>query len=474
MKKYILSLLIVASIVSSCDTDINRDPDLLPLENTALSTQLPAGIIGIVGPQGAGMAVFGGFWSQYWTQSNVATQFADIDGYTVTSGDYQYIWDSMYDGLGDIRAVKRKAQAEGNWKYYLIATVLDVQASQILTDMYGDIPYKEASNPSILKPKFDTTENVYTYMIEDLDDALAKNLDESTGETPGKDDLIFNGNMENWIKFANTLKLKIYIRQTFVKPSIVNEITALMTSGVPFLDVDASMTQFINEINQSNPLYEYIVRSLNVTTNLRMSYTMSSYFAENTDPRRDKYYGPGNALFQGDFSNTTASNIAVVTLNASTPALLLSKEESLFLQAEANERMGSSAMAQTLYEQAVLANFTRHGLDGSSFITGAYAYPSAGGLEEKIKAIITQKWAASFPGNGFEAFFETNRTGYPNYSEFKQNEAGYIPGDLAYSINGSTGGSFPKRIQYPLSERNANPNVPTVKPITAPVWWAKN
>ncbi|MGG7036738.1 MAG: hypothetical protein ACI7YS_16310, partial [Flavobacterium sp.] len=101
MKKYILSLLIVASIVSSCDTDINRDPDLLPLENTALSTQLPAGIIGIVGPQGAGMAVFGGFWSQYWTQSNVATQFADIDGYTVTSGDYQYIWDSMYDGLGD-------------------------------------------------------------------------------------------------------------------------------------------------------------------------------------------------------------------------------------------------------------------------------------------------------------------------------------------------------------------------------------
>lgn len=481
MKKYILSLLITGLFLTSCETDINTDPDLLPLEGTALSTQLPAGIIGIVGGQGSAMAVIGGFWSQYWTQSNTATQHANIDSYNVQSGDYMYIWDSMYDGLGDIRAVKRKALEQGNWNYYLIATTLEVQASQILTDLYGDTPYKEANIPTILKPKFNTTEEIYTYMVEDLDDALAKNLDESTGETPGKDDLIFGGNMENWKKFAYTLKLKLLIRQTNVDSGINSKISALLgEEGVQFLDMDAAMTQFKDEINQSNPLYEYSIRSLN-TNNLVMSYTMSSYLTESNDPRRDKYYSSGNPLFQGDFANNAPTGLALTTLHPETPVFLISKEESLFLQAEAHERTGNSSTAQTLYEEAVTANFVRYKdedgntLDATSLLSGAYAYPSTGSLEEKIEAIITQKWSAGFPGNGIEAFFETNRTGYPKYSKFKQNESGYIIGELGYSIGGVTvDRKLPKRIPYPLSEINANPNTPNVQKITAPVWWAKN
>jgi hypothetical protein len=476
MKKIIISLLVISTAFVGCNTDldINRDPDFLDPNSAPLSAQLPAGIVGIVGSEGAGMAIFGGFWSQYWTQSNAANQFKEIDNYSASTSDYNYIWDGMFDGLGDIRNVKRRALAEGNWKYYLIATTLEVQASQILTDMYGSIPYKQANNIAILTPQFNTGEQVYTYMIEDLNDALSKDLSTSQGTSPAADDYIFGGNMTNWKKFANTLKLKIYMRQTnSSRAAIANAgIQQMLADNTDFLTVDAGMTQFTDAINQSNPLYEYVIRRLNVATNLRMSTTLSSYFNANADTRKTSYYAAGNSLNQGDFNNPVgAGTIAVVKLSATTPVLLMSKEESLFLQAEAMERYNGGAGAKALYDAAVSANFSRYSLSAASYLTGAYLYPSAGTFDQKLEAIITQKWAASFPGNGFEAFFETNRTGYPRTSAVPQNNVGYIPGQLVYSVTGTTAGAFPKRIVYPLSERNANPNTPTLVPITTPIWW---
>jgi len=149
----------------------------------------------------------------------------------------------------------------------------------------------------------------------------------------------------------------------------------------------------------------------------------------------------------------------------------MSKEESLFLQAEAMERANGGTGAKALYDAAVDANFARYAASATSLLAGSYAYPTAGTFDQKLEAIITQKWAASFPGNGFEAFFEKNRTGYPLTSTVPQSNAGYVPGQIAYSVNGGTGGLFPRRIVYPLSERNANPNTPTLLPITTPVWW---
>jgi len=475
MKKFIISIIVLSATFIGCssDLDINRDPDSLSPSSAPLSAQLPAGIIGIIGPEGAGMAIIGGMWSQYWTQSNAANQYKIIDNYSIGTSDYNFVWNSMYDGLGDIRNVKKRALAEENWNYYLIATVLEAQASQVLTDFYGSIPFEEANNPSILEPKFNTGEEVYGFLISNLDEALSKPLAASKGEVPGKDDLIFAGNMANWIKFANTMKLKIYMRQTLSSRAAIASagITQMINAGTQFLTVDAGMTQFVDEINQSNPLYEFNNRRLNVATNLRMSTTLASFLDLNIDTRKAKYYLAGNSLNQGDYNNPVgAGTIAVVKLSATTPALLMSKEESLFLQAEAMERFNGGVGAKALYDAAVNANFTRYGLVGAAFVAGPYAYP-VGTLEKKIEAIITQKWIASFPGNGFEAFFEKNRTGYPKTSSVYQTDSGYIAGQFVYAKNGTTAGQFPRRLEYPLSERNANTNAPTLVPITTPVWW---
>lgn len=481
MKKIFLSLIGLSMLFTSCDTelDINRNPDNLP--DVPMSSQLPAGQMGLVAAEGSYYALIGGFWSQYWTQSNSANQYKDIDSYIIGTGDYYLAWRDMYDALGDIRNVKRKALAEQNWKYYLIASVMDAQGSQVLTDFYGSIPYSEANNQSILQPMFDTGEAVYDGMIADINFALSQDLSASVGSAPGTDDLIFAGNMDNWVKFANTMKLKIYMRQTNSSRAGIAEagIQSLLTSGAEFLDIDAGVIDnaagepfFVDALGLSNPLYETDRRRLNVATNLRMSRTLSSYLIANADPRRDAYYTAGNPLNQGDFSNLApATSIAIVILNATTPAYLISREESLFLQAEAQARYGSGGQAE--YNAAVTENFAKYGLDATPFVAagGAYEYPTAGNLEAKIEAIITQKWISSFPGNGFEAFFETNRTGYPKTSPVPQTDGTYVPGELAYSVNGATQGNFPKRIVYPQEETNTNSNTPALSPITTPVWW---
>lgn len=475
MKKIIISFLTLSLLFTACENnlDINRDPD--SLQTVPLSSQLPAGIGGLIGAEGSYYALIGGFWSQYWTQSSVANQYRDIDGYVIGTESYNAGWRSMYDALGDVRAVKANSEAVSNWNYYLIATVLEAQGSQVLTDFYGSIPYSEANNRKILNPKFDTGEEVYKLMIRDLNIALSKPLASSQGKAPAADDLIFGGNMENWVRFANTMKLKIFMRQINSSNSTeaIAGIKALLASGVDFLDKDAAMTSFEDNPSLSNPLYESDRRQLNTATNLRMSKTLSSYFDANADIRKAKYYGPGVPLNQGDFTNTTipATTISIVELHPTTPAYLMTREESLFLQAEAQARYGSGDKA--LYDAAVLENFKKYSLDGSSYIAtnGAYEYPSTGTLEEKIEAIITQKWISCFPGNGFEAYFETNRTGYPKTSAVPQTSALYIPGQIAYSLNGATNGLFPKRIVYPQSEKNTNTNTPAVLPITTPVWW---
>lgn len=481
MKK-IATLITALFLLVSCDEtfDINRDPDSLP-PGQAFSTILPAGIAGIAGAQGSYYALIGGFWSQFWTQNNTSNQYKDVDQYSIGTNDYQVGWTAMYDALNDIRVVKAKALAESNWNYYLIATVLEVQASQVMTDLYDDIPYTEANNASILQPKFNTGKETYDLMIADLKLALSKDQITSIGEKPAKDDFIFGGNMENWTKYGNTLLLKLHLRLTQVNPTLAESgIKTLIDSDAQFLDVDAGMNtrapydQFIDAADRSNPLYETDRRQLNTAGNLRASKTLYSYLSVNADPRKDQYYGAGVPNNQGDFENTL-SPLSVVTLKATTPVYFISKEESYFLQAEALTRYYGGTGAKAAYDLGVATNFSKYSLSAAAFTdsAGKYEFPATG-TAAQIEAIITQKWIASFPGNGYESFLEQNRTGYPKESVLPQSDEDYIPGQLSISVENVTGGKFPRRVILPNTVKSRNPNAPALKAITAPVWWDVN
>lgn len=475
-----LIVLISFLVLYSCETDldINRDPDLLSPDQIPMSLELPSAETGIAGSAGAYLAIVGGFWSQYWTQSAIANQYKQIDDYSLNSNDnlINGNWNSMYDALTDIRNIKKNAEQSSNWNYYLIATTLEVYSSQILVDLYGSIPYTEANNSSILNPKFESADVVYDKMVSDLKLALSKDFGSSPiDNVPGTTDFIFAGNMNKWKEFANTLLLKLYLRQSEVRPTIAQQgILELYANNTVFLQQSAAITQFVDEAGRSNPLYESDRRQLNVATNLRASKTLGSFLQDNSDTRLGLFYSGTTFQNQGDYTNPSGANVSIVKLAATDPFYFISLAESKFLQAEASVRYLGGANAQNLYNQGVTSAFNQWGLDASTFLSGVYAYPN-GTQSENIEAIITQKWVSFFPGRGYESFIEQNRTGFPLVSNVPQTSGSYVSGQFAYSVQGLTGGLFPKRLEYPNQELQRNSNAPTtVISITEKVWYEVN
>ena len=104
-------------------------------------------------------------------------------------------------------------------------------------------------------PHFQSGESVYDGLIKNIDEALSKPI---TGSSlVGDNDVIFAGNMTQWRKFANTLKLKIYLRQTEARPSVAEAgVRSLYGNGVGFLATDAKEDVFQDVTSKRNPFFE--------------------------------------------------------------------------------------------------------------------------------------------------------------------------------------------------------------------------
>lgn len=200
----------------------------------------------------------------------------------------------------------------------------------------------------------------------------------------------------------------------------------------------------------------------------------------NADPRLSKYFGAASPVSQ-DQGNVNASQTSFPTYptattpaqSATDPVYFITAAESYFLQAEAAVRYGNAANASALYSAGLSASFSQDGGGGS--IPAAYAFPVSGTTEQKIEAIITQKWL-SLPSSGhtLEGFFDQERTGYPKLSSVYSTNDAYVPGQWVispYSV--LPVGKYPKRLVFPDSERSRNNKTPAEVPVTTPVWWGK-
>jgi hypothetical protein len=471
--------------------DINQNPNFPTLAQGNPSLVFPAGVLATMGAIGGNLGIVGGMWSQYFTQSPLANQYTDIDAYNMPSTDpfVNTTWDILFpSALKNYQYVIDQTRASGDWNYFLLATTMKAYTAQVMVDLYGEIPYSQAlQGAAILQPKFDSGYSVYTSLLASLDSALSENFNATTVTEPGNQDLIFGGNIANWISFANTLELKIYLRMINANPTLTaSGITNLYAGGATFLNEDAAITNFTNAPGQDNPMYEQDKRSLNTPSNCRASTTFVSWLVANNDPRAVYYFQSAApaSVNQGDYtSDLPIYKDAPVFRNtdataATDPVEFISLAESYFLQAEADLRFFGGSNAQNLYNQGVLAAFAETGNDGTSFIApgGPYAWGQEmeGGLAlSPLAQIIRQKWAACAYGcHGIEAFFEKNRTGFPATSSVYSNVPSYIPGQIVFAKNSVlAAGQLPQRFVYPYSESTTNTNTPSLVPISVPVWW---
>jgi hypothetical protein len=494
--KYIPLLALALLLGCSDYLDVNTNPN-----NPADADEklvLPAAEQSIAARVGNYYRITGSLWSQHYTQNNTSSQYIPTDNYDVENMNFlENDFVEMFSGpLNDLKFVKTKATTSENWTNYLIATVLEVYAYQLIADLYDGAPVLEAlkGDENNFTPEWQNGAAVYDELLARLDDALSKDFSVSTNINPAENDLLFAGDVDNWIRFANSLKLKLMMRYSEVDPSKSESlITGLMNSGAEFLDTDAAITGYYDQPDRSNPLYEADRRNQNTSTNLKASLTLVNYLQQTNDPRIDFFFdvpitgGEIKGMRQGTSSTSSAQldskTISGATVLPTDPVYFISLSESYFLRAEAAARGFSDENAKELYDAGVLAAFERYGLDGSSFIGAGNVYEYPGGsVEENVEAIIEQKWISQVGANSLEAWFDKLRTGYPAFSTSFPGEDGYDPFAsgapiFSFPVDAVTApGEYPRRLLIPEDEVLNNPNAPEqpANGILTPVWWDVN
>jgi hypothetical protein len=494
MKSIFKNSLLVLMVLSlaSCENwlDVNDDPN--NPTDVAPEFVLPAAQASLVGVVGGDFAIVGGLWSQHWTQAHVSAQYKTLDSYDLSPDDYDNAWTELYaGGLNDFEDVKNKAKESGNNNLLLQATVGQAYGFQILADFFDKIPFSEALNvASTQSPKYDDGAAVYAELIRRIDEALALDFDNNTTAQVSSD-LVFGklgkaAQIDQWKRFANTLKLKMYLRQT-ASPNgaqAVAAIKSMLDNNTQFLTSAAAVTSFVDEPNRSNPLYENNVRQLNVASNLRLSNTLLSFLRANDDlDRLNAYFTPGasgqSGLEQGNHGALTsvipAGVPSVAKMSATDPFFFFSFDEINFMLAEAYLRVGNSAQAKSFYDKGVQAAYAKFSIpfDASRIAEGGvYALDTDADFETQLKTIIIQKWVSMFR-QGHESFWDQARTGYPETSPVATNDPSYVAGKLTYSVTGVTNRLFPKRLLFPTGSRSVNVNTPAQVPVTTKVWWMK-
>lgn len=383
-----------------------------------------------------------------------------------------------------------------------VATVLKVASIQRVTDAYGPIPYSKVGADGEITADFDSQEDVYKLMFDQLDEAIATLTANRTADFSSLADRIYGGKVENWIKFANSLKLRMAMRISKANSTLaqqkaeeaVNHEIGPMASNAD----NANLT-----LASTNP-FEIIMYEYNGGDS-RISADITSYMNGYNDPRRAAMFT--QCTFEGGGyqgmrtgidipDGTTAHAYSNYNVTTSSPLIIMNSAETAFLRAEgALKGWSMGGTAKELYEQGIRLSFEQWGVSGAdSYIadntsmpqgykdpaelnsySGAtsnitIAWDDADTAARKLERIITQKWLANFP-LGLEAWSEYRRTGYPNLMPVVVNNSGG-------TVNSARGA---RRLPYPQDERTNNAeNYPHALQLLGgadnmgtDVWWAK-
>lgn len=446
MKKIVYSILIASALISnvSCDNNFEEinispnssqttDPNLL-LTATIVNTQNVVYNAQIGGDMGL-------CWAQHWSK----VQYNDEEKYIPRRAVMNSVWDNLYAAvIAEANEAYIQAGEKGNTNLQAAALVMKANAFQILTDVYGPVPFTEAGQPGNIKPKYDSQEVVYEGIIGLLDQAESLFASGTGAITPSADKL-YAGNVTKWRKFANSLKLKALMRISN-KVSVGADVAALVAAGnLMTSNGDSAQLIFIGAQPDANPIFETIV--FGTRTEYKVSSVLVAALNATSDPRlkvfakvnnANAYVGnppgvenPGNYL---GYSSPGAFYLAPTL-----PGVILSYSQVEFLLAEATLKgyldAGDLNVARGHYFDGIEANLTFNNVpftDATTFL----ANPGIdfGSVSAGLQKIGEQNWLALY-GQGIEAWTEWRRTGYPALSPAANADIATIPSRFYYSTD---------------------------------------
>ena len=406
-----------------------------------------------------------GFWIRYY--AGVLKHLRKVEEMVIKSPEYDNIYQTMR-----IFAASCTAQ---------------------ITDMFGDVPYSEAGTGNSAA-KFDSQQSIYASLFKELTDAVnalnAHKDDNAYVDFKKNQDLVYDGDFEKWIKLANSLRLRLAMRLSFVDPATSKREAeaALAAPGGVFANNADNAGVFISGAGNCGwPLFqisgwgefcmsktmEDILKKLSTVADPRM--TLWFGHTETSTVDEPVYAGIPNGLPAselGQYPDRSYVWGAMTMPNWNTEhnkegnfkvlirQRIMNYAEVCLLKAEAALRNYAGAgNAEQNYLAGIQASFDaeRSTVDKDLYsteedeaykTTGSVAWSSASDFEGHLKQIITQKWLAVYP-NGVEAWSEFRRTGYPVLNPVKQSLEPKIKAE---------NGEFIKKLRYVDDELRENPN----------------
>lgn len=487
MKKIIMAMILTAGLTGCSDyLDVNQDPNYPITVPSELI--IPSAQAFIAGTVGGDMYNFGGIFAQYLEQTPEANQYNVLTEYRFTTDMFGTCYSNLYAGaLKDLNNVRVQSEASETWGDYFVATVLRAYTFQLLVDLMDKAPYTEAlqgsANPM---PKWDEGEAIYAGILQELDDAEAK-LD---GTARISSDIMLGKNLNQWIGFANAVRLKLLMRASFAQDNSA-KIKALIEKD-NFFSGDVMFDNFTDDPNKRNPWYT--TNKVSLANNHVGAMPIIAYMNAASDPRLPELFekaastGEYNGEIPGSKSKMAEDglkngNFSFPVYKATLPVYFYTQSELQFFLAEAYVRFfQDDAKAKEAYEKGIAENFrTRSMVDDPAVIYGAGKigdWASATSEEAKLKLIATQKWAAMCMINNIEGWIDARRTGYPAKSAqtaqaIYKDPTIYTVGELITPMINGLGTELVERVYYPQSAVNLNTNTPAQAQLTDKIWWDK-
>lgn len=424
----------------------------------------------------------GAFWvryAQYWTTN----QYTDSDRYafpTRRSGSNDSNWEDFYLVLNDLQEIVRLNREEDQSAFgppdnqIAIAKILQAFTYHMMTDMWGPIPYQQAlegRDDANFNPDYTAQPDIYSGLIDSLT-AASQMIDTGQSALAGSD-IVYGGDMSQWKKLANSLKMRVAIRMADQRPDMAETaINEALDAGVMESTGDAAAIPFSSSPPYQNPFYEnYEVEGRD---DWAAPEPILGLMNDVEDPRRGAYFTDGNPNEPGNQFNPfpyglpggEAQSLFTapdrffsrpserVRGDASAPAYIMLYDEVLFTRAEAAQRGFIDGDPAQLYRDAVRASLTFWDaaeapddyLEEVPYDNSNGWAPVEGPGATWESTLGIQKWLALYL-QGMQGWAEWRRL---DFQEVLQVPAGN-PGEDRF------GCTFPLRMSYPTSETTLNP-----------------
>ncbi len=404
----------------------------------------------------------------------------------------------------NISMVEGYCETNGDIVPMAVAQIIKVAAMHRVTDCYGPIPYSAIGFEGAVKTPYDSQEEIYNKFFDELAEARQILLDNPDEALSPLVDKVYSGVLSNWIRFANSLQLRLALRISYANPTLAKQKAeeAINPANGGIIETNEQNATWKNYATSTNSMRTAIMYNAHDS---RPSAEIACYLNGYKDPRTEKYLtesGLPNASYDTpeQFKNADGSwmtspegiscqyigirrgwqtfntswsvRFSDINIAGNTPALWMNASEVCFLRAEGAAVFGwdMGGDAETFYNKGIQLSLEDYGVGDAyaAYIADATSVPAQfydpTGLnpwngtipavtikwdetldkEAKQQKIITQKWLAN--GKlGNEAWADYRRTGYPFLIPVAYN------GSNVVDINRG-----PRRMPYPSAEYTDN------------------